>query len=460
MRKKIETAPCFFLNVTGSLKILDEYHQKYDAIDKLLDKNPTILDAFHGDLKKFGSAGGRESKFSSEQIFRLGIVKGIETSVLRDTVIRVSSCDYLRNFTRIGLGKVPNFTFLGEALKCIQPSTWAKINELLLTYALKKKQISGDSLRLDSTVCESNIHYPTDVHLMWDGFRVVSRIMKQIIKADRCFGCGNRFHDKKIKRLFTFVSTQGGRKNKSVKRKIDKAMRTMVERLEWLVGVGEAFVANAQNISDDTDTMVYGMLCELETMLPKAAHVASQTRRAWINGEVVPAADRIFSIFEEHTELLKRGKARQPIEFGHLVTLAQTKEKFICFYKVEEQSKHDTRYRDEVIKSHKKLFGKAPEEFTADKNYHISVEDTAEQEKEIPLYAVGKKGKRTEAEYEREHSPLFKAAQAFRAGIEGSISVLKRVFGLKRCLNKGFRSFKASIGSLIFCHNLVLLSRL
>jgi len=458
LRKKIEIDPCFYLNVSGSLKIVDEYHQKYDAIDKLLDKNSAILDAFHGDLKKFGSTGGRESKFSSEQILRLYLVKGIETSVLRDTVIRVSGCDYLRNFTRIGLGDVPNFTFLGEAFKCIQPSTWDKINDILLKYALKKKLISGDSLRLDSTVCESNIHYPTDVHLMWDGFRVISRLIRRI-KADRQFSCGNRFHDRKMKKMFTFVSTQGGRKNKSVKRKIDKAMRTMVERLEWLVEVGEGFVTNAWKTPGVTDNLNLGLLHELTSMLPKVAHVARQTRRAWINDETVPAADRIFSIFEDHTELLKRGKARLPNEFGHLVTLAQTKEKFISFYKVEEESRHDTQYRDEVIKAHKKCFGKPPEEFTADKNYHISMEDTAEQEKEIAIYSVGKKGKRTEEEEEREHSPLFKAAQAFRAGIEGSISVLKRAFGLKRCLNKGFKSFEASIGGLVFCHNLVLLSQ-
>lgn len=459
LRQKIEIAPCFFLNVTGSLKIVDEYHQKYNSIDNLLDKNPAILDAFHNDLKRFGSTSGRESKFSSEQILRLALVKGTEASVLRETIIRVSGNDYLRNFTRIGLGKVPNFTFLCGALNCIKPSTWETINTLLLKFALKKELISGDSLRLDSTVCESNIHYPTDVHLMWDGFRVVARLMKQIVKTDKQFDCGNRFHTKKIKRLFTFVSTQAGRKDKSVKRKIDKAMRTIIERLEWLVCIGETFIENAWKIPSGTDITVYGNIFELQSMLPKVAHVARQTRRAWINGETVPAADRIFSIFEEHTELLKRGKARQPIEFGHLVQLAQTKEKFISFYAVEKQSRHDTQYRDEVIKAHKINFGTVPKVFTADKNYHISPDDTIEQENKIEMYAVGKKGRRTEKEVTREHSSLFKEAQAFRAGIEGSISVLKRVFGLKRCLNKGFKGFEASIGSLVFCHNLVLLSR-
>lgn len=455
LRQKIKFEQCFYLNITGSLKILDDYHGKYNSIDKVLDANEAILDAFHDDLKKFGSSSGRASKFSSEQMLRLAIVRCIEGLPLRDVILRVSESDFLRNFARIGFGKVPNFTFLGDALKCIKPTTWETINLKLLHYALKEKLVTGDSIRLDSTVCESNIHYPTDVHLMWDGFRVIARLIKQIVEADKRLGLGNRFHDRKMKKLFTFVSTQGGRKNKGVKRKIDKAMRTMIKRLEWIVRVGERVALNARQMPCDMDITVYGTIGALENMLPKVAHVAAQTRRAWINGETVPAAERIFSIFEDHTELLKRGKARHPVEFGHLVTLAQTKEKFISFYAVEERSRHDTQYRNVVIKDHKKKFGKVPKSFTADKNYHISDEDTAKQEKVIDLYAVGKKGRRTEQEKAREHSPLFKAAQAFRAGIEGSISVLKRVFGLKKCLNKGFKSFAASLGCLVFCHNLV-----
>jgi transposase, IS5 family len=460
LRKKIETNPCFYLTVTGSLKIIQEYHKKYDGIDGVLEKNGAILDAFHNDLKKYGCIGGRESKYSSEQILRLALVKGIEASVLRDTIIRVSESDFLRNFTRIGMGEVPNFNFLGDALKCIKPETWAAINALLLAYAKKEKKISGDSLRLDSTVSESNIHYPTDVHLLWDSFRVVARLMRQIREADGCLNCGNRFHDKKIKKLYTFVSTHGGRKNKSVQRKVDKAMRTMIDRVEWIIEVGMNFVTNAKRTARGADLLTMGLISDLESMLPKAEHVARQTRRAWINDETVPAVERIFSIFEDHTELLKRGKTRQPIEFGHLVTLGQTQEKFISFYAVEKQSRHDTQYRDEVLKDHKEKFGKLPKRFTADKNYHISPEDTTKHEAKIPVYAVGKKGRRTEQEEAREHDLLFKAAQAFRAGIEGSISVLKRAFGLKRCLNKGFKSFSAAVGCLVFCHNLVLLSRM
>jgi IS5 family transposase len=458
LRKRIETQPCFFLNVTGSLKIIQEYHRKYDGIDRLLDNNPAILDTFHRDLEKYGTKGGRESKFSSEQILRMAIVKWTEFLSLRDTVIRVAESDFLRNFCRIGFSQAPpNYSFLSDALKHVSEQSWKKINEQLFEYAKKAEMITGDSLRLDSTVSESNIHYPTDAYLLWDSFRVMARLMRQAREANGELDCGNRFHDKKIKRLFTFISTHGGRKDKSVLRKVDKAMRTLIARVEWIVDVGRNFVNHGR--SKALGCMeVLAILEQIEAMLPKVAHVAQQSRRAWIDKETVPAAERIFSIFEEHTELLKRGKARQPIEFGHLVTIGQTREKFISFYAVEEQSRHDTKYKDEALKDHEQKFGALPARFAADKNYHVSPADTEAWEEKIGVYAVGKKGRRSPRELAREHDPLFKAAQAFRAGVEGSISVLKRAFGLKRCLNRGFKSFAASIGNIVFCHNLVLLA--
>src|SRR5208337_3779663 len=100
-----------------------DYQRKYDGIDVILENNPGILDAFHDDLKDYGSANGRESKFSSEQILRLGIVKWVESDPYRETIIRVTGSDFLRNFSRIGMGEVPGYTFFCEAMKRIKPET-------------------------------------------------------------------------------------------------------------------------------------------------------------------------------------------------------------------------------------------------------------------------------------------------------------------------------------------------
>jgi len=440
------------------LKIIKDYQKKFDGINLVLENNPGILDAFHDDLKDFGSMNGRESKFSSEQILRFAIVKCVEGDPYRETIIRVNGSDFLRNFTRIGMGEVPGYTFFCEAMKCIRPETLKYMNALLLQYGKDKDLVSGKSLRVDSTVSESNIHYPTDAHLLWDGYHTLARMMTQARKADWRLDCGNRFHTRKAKSLFTFVSTHGGKKNKSTKRKVDKKMRTLMERVDWIVENARRFSKHAYDVGCN-NLVAYGIVGEIERMIPKVALVVRQAQRAWINGETVPAAERIFSIFEDHTELLMRGKARKPIEFGHLVTLGQTQEKFISYYAVEERSRHDSVYKDLVLADHKKKFESYPDRFTADKNYHVSMEDTRNWEKEIDLYAVGKKGKRTIDEEHREHTEEFRLAQRFRAGCEGSISVLKRAFGLKRVLNRGFKSFAAAIGCLVFCHNLVLLAQ-
>lgn len=437
-------------------KEVRDYRAKYDRISGILDDNPCILEAVHEDLSRLCSPSGRQSTYSSEQFLRIIVIKVIEGLSLRDVIIRVSESDFLRNFTRIFSDDVMGFAELDTAIKCIVPATWEKINGLLLRYAKRKGKITGKRLRVDSTVCESNIHYPTDASLLWDSFRVAARLMQQGVEADAVLSMENRFHGKKVKRLYTFISTHGGQK-RSV-RAVRRSMRKLIEKVEWICSIGRQFVENAKK-KGSPSLEAMGLVQELRTKLPLMEQVAVCARRVF-NGETVPASDRIFSIFEPHTELLKRGKSRKPVEFGHMVTIGQTWEKFISFYNVEEQSRHDVKIGDEALRAHKKTFGEYPDEFTADKNYYGGPAHMEKWEARIPVYAVGKKGRRNENETEREHGFLFRLLQTFRAGCEGSISVLKRAFGLYRCLFRSFKSFASSVGSTVFCHNLVVLSRL
>ncbi|MFH0919126.1 MAG: transposase [Fibrobacterota bacterium] len=197
---------------------------------------------------------------------------------------------------------------------------------------------------------------------------------------------------------------------------------------------------------------------ELTTMLPRMECVVACAQKA-NSGVTVPASERIFSIFEPHTELLMRGKAHKPVEFGLMVSIGQTAEKFISFDRIEAKSQHDIQMGDEALKEHKKQFGEYPQEFAADKNYYGGQEHAAKWRERIRVYSVGKKGRRDVVETKREHGAMFRMLQQFRAGCEGSISTLKRVFGLCRCLYKGFNSFASSVGCTVFSHNLVVLCR-
>lgn len=455
MRNKVDLRPRFPFCSRVPKEVV-EYQKRYERIGLVLDESPAILEAVHGDLSRSCSATGRQSTFSSEQFLRMIVVKVIEGLSLRGVIIRVSDSDILRNFTRIYSGKMMGYAELDTAMKNIAPQTWEKINALLLRYARKRRIISGKRLRVDSTVCETNIHYPTDASLLWDSFRVAARLMRQIVCAEPALSQGNRFHDKKVKRLYTFIATHWGKK-RSV-RALRRSTRELIEHVDRICEVTRRFIRNADE-RRAASIEARGLVHQLREKLPLMEQAAACARRAY-NGDTVPASDRIFSIFEPHTELLKRGKARKPVEFGHMVTIGQTAEKFISFYCVEEQSRQDVAVGDDALREHKRAFGAYPEQFTADKNYYGGPAHLEKWQERIPVYAVGKKGRRDESETAREHGMMFRLLQTFRAGCEGSISVLKRVFGLYRCLFRGFRSFASSIGSTVFCHNLVVLSRL
>jgi IS5 family transposase len=440
-------------NYECDLKIVRDFQARYNGISGILDSNPAILAAYHADLCRVAAGSGRNSTYSSEQVLRMDIIKRTEGFSYRDTVIRVANDTFFRTFTRIHSGPVMNFTALEMACKSIQPQTWEKINALLLRYARTRHGLSGKQLRVDSTVCESNIHYPTDSSLLADSYRVMARLMRRGSKTDSHLDLGFRFHEKKIKRIYTFIATHTGGKKQATKRRVRKAMNILIQRTEAALVKAEQFVKTGERAGGATAVK------DLKTLLPSVRTVIACARRAH-QGEKVLAADRVFSIFEPHTELLKRGKVQKPVEFGHMVTIGQTVEKFISFYKVEERSRHDIALGDEALRNHQRIFGEYPKHFTADKNYYGGPEHLQKWEEQIDEYAVGKKGKRTRSETRREHRSAFQLLQKFRAGCEGSISVLKRVFGLYRCLNRGFKSFAAGIGNIVFCHNLAVVSRL
>ncbi len=159
-----------------------------------------------------------------------------------------------------------------------------------------------------------------------------------------------------------------------------------------------------------------------------------------------------------HTELLKRGKAGKPIEFGHMIQIQQVKEKFITDYGVYEKKPVEPELLATALVSHRSLFGVNPSCLTADKGY-FERETVDALEQQIETVSIAKKGKRTPAQTAREHDPIFRHAQRFRAGVEGTISYLKRVLGLSRCFTKGWTHYQSTIGASIFTHNLLILAR-
>lgn len=444
MRRVLDKQTYLDFNQKTSLKVVRDYRAKYAWIDDCLNANPLILWLVHEDLETLSeSQKGREAKYTTEILFRALIVHQIEKTSLRETVIRIAESPTLQSFICLGTRSVPDFTFLNRAFKAITAETWKLVNEELAGYAVKECDVDVSQIRADTTVIEANIHYPTDSSLLWDSYRVLSRLLRRI-RAEAPGLCPHRFHDKKVKKDLVYVNRYMRRGSKAHKRQAKRRFRRLYEavyRLCRIAGPLPKTLAHSGNLT------LRELGEELAHYLPLIKTVCDAGKRAGLNGETVPASDRIFSIFEEHAELIKRGKSRKPVEFGHAAWLAQNRSKFITDYEVMEEKVDDTDLLEEITHRHKASFRKYPEVITADTGFRALPEKMAAVEKNVQTVAVPGRG--------QSRAKIDSCWHHFRAGIEGSISVLKRAFRLTICMYRGFKSFAAAVGMAVFCHNLL-----
>ena len=449
MRRKMEAVLSFESSDRVLPKVVRDYRARYRAISQVLDNNPEILSAVHKDLQKLseGDSTGREGVYTSENILRALIVQHLEGLPFRDAVIRIGSEPFLQDFLRMRKRPVMDFTFLDKCFLVIRPKTWKRVNELLGQYGVAQEAVSTNVIRTDTTVVESNIHYPTDASLLWDTWRVASRLLiraREIAPAS----VPHRFHDRKIKRLYLYVTRYMPSKSQSRQRKVKATFRTLIERTGWIVTIAGEFCARAGSQGNEALT---ALALELKAYLPSMKTVVATARRAQIEGETVPASARVFSLFEEHTELIKRGRREKPVEFGHKVLLCESAEKFITDYEVYEKQHADCELTESVIERHEKLFGTRPEVVAADKGFCPAEEKYKELAERVDMLAIPRR-------MQDFMDKVLAHWQAFRAGIEGTISGLKRAFRLVRCFFQGFRSFEAAVGLGVFCHNLIVLA--
>jgi IS5 family transposase len=437
----------------SSIQVAQEYRAKYEAISRLLDENPGLLALAHRDWAKLlsTSAQGRDG-YTSEQLLRALIVMFLEGASYRDTVVRIDTSEFLQHFVRLGVRPTMDFTFLNRAFSALSSQTLETMNHLLAQYAFEQEKISGDKQRMDTTVYEANIHYPTDSSLLWDSFRTLSRLLRHTQKELPQLKLQHRYHDKKLKKRATFIARNASSKSKRTQREVKRQYRGLIQSVRWIYRVGQQVLEKAHQAGYD--------ITALSHYLPLVARIIHQAHQRVIEGQTLGPDEKLYSLFEEHTELIQRGKAAKPIEFGHKVLLAQTGEKFIHHYRVMPHRIEDKDLLEPAVEAHKTLFGRYPDLLSADKGFYESMKQLVQLQDKIATVSIAKKGRRDQAEYERETSEAFLAGQRFRAGSEGSISVLKRAFKLGRCFFKGFKNYAASVGLAVLCHNLVLLTRL
>ena len=447
--KRGRQIPLSFSSSRGP-RIVAEFEHKYNRISQVLDENPEVLDLVHRDLQGASSSNpkGRTGDYTTENILRALVVYCVEGLSLRRTIVRIAHSEFLCEFLRLGNRPVMDFSFLDRCFGNIRPRTWEALVRKLGAYGVAEGRVDPSQVRTDTTVTEANIHWPTDSSLLWDSWRVLRRLVRRarpIVPQVR----HHRFHDRKVKRHHLYITRYGASASKRRRREVKRRFGKLIASVRRVLAIARQVRAAG---ADGCDVELAAIAAQLGEYLPAVRTIADVAERVAIRGERVPASERIFSLFEQHAELIKRGKRSKPVEFGHMIQLVQTRDKFITDYRVMERRLPDSELLAPAVETHCRQFGSYPEAVTADGGFHGRAEVMDAVSEKVDTVAVPKNVRQWCGE-------MFSEFRSFRAGIEGSISVLKRAFWLARCLFRGFKNFASSVGLSVFCHNLVLLAK-
>jgi len=427
------------------------------SISDFLNDHEEMIEAVRRDLERSlkNPATGRNG-LTPSQVLRSFVLKSVKSWDYRELRERIADGYTLRQFTEFYCQRVPKHLAFNRAFHRLTPETVKTINELVVDAAVALGLEDGNQLRVDTTVTQTDVHHPTDNTLLWDVVRVVTRLVGRLKKAvqKRVRGFHNR---KRVAR----------RRMQEIQRMTPKQRHEQqTKKYRELIGVTEEVVIGARKVVEQTakargkdvaaEVAIPGLRKEIEHYCKLGDGVISQTRRRVLEGEQVPNFKKIFSIFEVHTDLIKRGKVQTPLEFGHKVFLAESAQGLITQYEVLEGNPYDEQHVEPSLKRHKKKFGHAPELYGTDRGFFSEKNVKLSKREGVKMVCIPQRGgQKTDERKEFEKSPDFKKGQRFRAGIEGTISVLFRGRGMKRCLDEGRKRFELWVGAAVLANNLM-----
>lgn len=430
------------------------------AISEFLDQHLTLIEQVRKDLER-GLKNARTGRngIAPSQVLRSLVLMRYKNWDYRELRERINDGFTLRSFTDFESQPVPKHDAFNRAFNRLTPETLRDINQLVVQTAVQLGLEDGKTLRVDTTVVESNIHYPTDATLLWDAVRTLTRLIEDLHEKlpDGVQGFTNR--------------TRSARRRMQAIQRMSAAERTRQQEPKYreLIRITEKVVNNARQVVEKAKAAAAGagagliaslvidsLRNEITGYCKLADRVIDQSRRRVLQGEKVPSEEKIYSIFEPHTDLIKRGKAQKPVEFGHKVFLAESAQGLITDYQVLDGNPSDTGHVQSSLDRHKQTFGIPPELYATDRGF-FSAENVQYSEKAgVTQVSIPQRGgHKTAGQDALERSQAFKKAQRFRAGIEGRISVLFRGRGMKRCSFKGRKHFELLVGAAVLANNLM-----
>ncbi len=400
------------------------------------------------------------------RVLRAFVLSRIKNWDLRELRERIADGHSLRVFTTFCAAPVPSHRAFGSAFSRLTPQTIREINEAVVHAAVDLKVENGARLRVDTTAVETDVHYPTDSTLLWDVVRVLCREGERLLVEMPELGVSFPDRRKRAKRRSQEISRltkrEGTRPQLRKYRDLVRVAEEVMDNAHRLAACAKAQLDSSSVPLDPMRAAVISALVQrLVEVRELGRRVVAQTRRRVFEGEQVPTQDKVYSIFEPHTDMIIRGKARTPVEFGHKILIAESGHGLITDYRVLRGNPSDQDHVGPVLERHAQLFGRAPELFTGDRGFYSEDNIAACKAAEVKFESIPQRGGQRSPEREaHEKSKAFRDGQRFRAGVEGRISVLFRGRGMKRCLYEGLKRFEVFIGVAVLANNLLVLADL
>jgi IS5 family transposase len=416
----------------------------------LLDEE--IVSAVHQALAKRYPNSRRHGRpgYPAEVVLRLLILKHVRNWSYAVLEREVRANLVYRDFTRVGAGKMPDAKTMGRWGVALGPAVVKVVHDRVVQIALARKVVQGRKMRIDTTVVESNIHYPTDSSLLGDGVRVLTRSMRKITGV--AGAAGTKLRDRaargKAAPSRDKLKAAYGSLLRSTGRVVAQAKRFSRE-------IGDGVKRGAEVVQQ---MALEGHRRVLDTMVPRVQQVLRQTKARIYRGDT-RSVGKIVSIFEPSAEVIRKGKAAKPTEFGKLVKLQEAENQIVVDYEVYARRPPDADLLIPAIEIHAAKLGRVPRLVAADAGFHSNQNQAAARARGVKRVCIPDHSSKSPSRKREQKKRWFRNGQRWRTGCEGRISVSKRRHGLQRCRYRGDDGMKRWVGLGIIADNLINIGR-
>ena len=333
------------------------------AISDFLENQKDMIEQVRCDLTRgLKNPETGRSGLTPQQILRSLVLMRIKNWNCRELRERIADGYTLRQFTGFYCQPVPRHDAFHRGFNRLTPETLKSINDLVVQAAVELGLEDGQKLRVDTTVVETDIHHPTDNTLLWDVVRVITRLICYLAAAlgrRRIKGFRNR--TRAARRRMQEIQRMTARQRQDHQAETYRELISIAEEVVESARTALRQTAKAHGKDTIAELAIAEARKEIEHFCDLGARVIDQARRRVLDGEQVPTAEKIYSIFEPHTDLIKRGKVQTPIEFGHKVFLAESACGLITQYEVLDGNPVDEQHVVISLQRRKETFGEVPE---------------------------------------------------------------------------------------------------